>query len=123
MARKKRAKPRKRRAVARPNRPRVPIWKRPFRLLYLIGMRTLTLAILTLGAAILAFTVVNPPTTFYMASEARRLGGVDHEWVDIEEMSPDVWAAAIAAEDANYCLHWGFDMTAVAAPWGTPSFI
>ncbi len=60
--------------------------------------------------AILLMTFINPPTTPYIISEARRLGGVDHQWVDIDEMSPNLIRAVVAAEDANFCLHWGFDM-------------
>ena len=58
---------------------------------------------------------LNPPTTPYMAAEARRLGGVAHDWVAIEDIAPVMARSAVAAEDANYCLHWGFDMAAIRA--------
>jgi len=48
-----------------------------------------------------------------MISESRRLGGIDQQWVDLEEISPVMARSVIAAEDANYCLHWGFDMAAI----------
>jgi monofunctional biosynthetic peptidoglycan transglycosylase len=63
--------------------------------------------------AVLVFAVVNPPTTFYMAAESRRLGGVAHEWVPIEDIAPAMLRAAVAAEDANFCSHQGFDMAAI----------
>lgn len=59
------------------------------------------------------YAVVNPPTTLYMASESSRLGGVAHDWVDIDDMAPVMARSVVAAEDANYCLHWGFDMDAI----------
>jgi monofunctional biosynthetic peptidoglycan transglycosylase len=62
---------------------------------------------------IVLFSVVNPPTTYYMLSESRRLGGIDHQWTPISEMSPFVPRSVVAAEDANFCLHWGFDMSAI----------
>ena len=65
--------------------------------------------------AVLFYSVVNPPTTPYMVSESRRLGGVDRMWVSIEEVSPYVARSVIAAEDANFCNHWGFDMVAIRA--------
>ena len=69
-------------------------------------------AITTVSAVIL-FAVVNPPATPYMWSEARRLGGVDQQWVDLEEINPNLVRAVVAAEDANFCLHWGFDMAQI----------
>lgn len=67
------------------------------------------------AAAILAYAVVDPPTTPYMFSEGRRLGGVDQVWVPLEEIAPVMARAAVAAEDANFCLHWGLDVTAIRA--------
>jgi monofunctional biosynthetic peptidoglycan transglycosylase len=56
---------------------------------------------------------VNPPTTIYMSSESLRLGGVEQTWVDGDEIAPVMLRSAVAAEDANFCLHWGFDMAAI----------
>lgn len=63
--------------------------------------------------AVVFYAVFNPPTTPYMASEGRRLGGVDHQWVDLEDISPVMGRSVVAAEDANFCTHWGFDMGAI----------
>ena len=65
------------------------------------------------GFGVLLFSVINPPTTWYMLSESRRLGGIDHEWVRLSDMSEFVPRSVVAAEDANFCLHWGFDMSAI----------
>jgi monofunctional biosynthetic peptidoglycan transglycosylase len=59
--------------------------------------------------------VINPPTTYYMWSESHRLGGVDHEWVPIEDVAPVMARSVVAAEDANFCSHWGFDVVAIRA--------
>ncbi len=64
---------------------------------------------------ILLFDVVNPPTTPYMFSEGRRLGGVQQEWVSMEDIAPVMPRSAVAAEDANFCLHWGLDVGAIRA--------
>lgn len=63
--------------------------------------------------AVLLFKFVNPPTTATMVGEARRLGGIQKEWVGIEAMSPNLTRAVVAAEDANFCRHWGFDVAAI----------
>jgi len=65
--------------------------------------------------AVLFYSVVNPPTTPYIVSESRRLDGVDRAWVSIEEVSPYMPRSVVAAEDANFCNHWGFDMKAIRA--------
>ncbi|SMX41461.1 Penicillin-binding protein 2D [Octadecabacter ascidiaceicola] len=62
-----------------------------------------------------ALTVVNPPTTPYMFSESRRVGGVNQTWVAMEDIAPVMARSAVAAEDANFCLHWGLDVNAIQA--------
>ena len=62
---------------------------------------------------ILLYAVVNPPVTPYMVAEARRHGPVEREWVPMDRIAPVMARAVVAAEDANYCLHWGFDMAAI----------
>lgn len=64
-------------------------------------------------AVIVLWSVVNPPKTLYMLSEGRRLGGIDHQWVPLREIAPVMARSAVAAEDANFCNHWGFDLAAI----------
>ncbi len=61
------------------------------------------------------YAVFDPPTTPYMTSESWRVGRVDHEWVPVDEIAPVMLRSAVAAEDANFCLHWGLDITAIRA--------
>lgn len=62
---------------------------------------------------IVLFAVVPPPINLYQASEAWRLGGIEKDWVALEDIAPVMARAAVAAEDANFCRHWGFDMAAI----------
>lgn len=63
-----------------------------------------------------AYVWFNPSKTPYMRSEELRIGGsVDFEWTPIEEIAPVMARSVVAAEDANYCNHWGFDMSAIRA--------
>ena len=63
---------------------------------------------------VLVYSVVNPPTTIYMLQESRRLGEpVDQAWVSADEIAPVMLRSVVAAEDANFCNHWGFDMNAI----------
>ncbi|WP_085307528.1 monofunctional biosynthetic peptidoglycan transglycosylase [Planktotalea arctica] len=75
--------------------------------------------ILTASAVLLwvcFYAWVNPNKTPYMRSEELRIGSeVDHEWTDMEDIAPVMARSVVAAEDSNYCNHWGFDMTAIRA--------
>ena len=62
---------------------------------------------------ILVFSFVPVPTNIYILSETIRLGGVTKDWVAMEDIAPVMARSAVAAEDANFCLHWGFDMAAI----------
>ncbi len=74
------------------------------------------LAVAAFGAlAVVFYAFVNPPTTPYMYVEGRRLGGVDQVWVDFDDIAPVMARSAVAAEDANFCLHWGLDLNAIRA--------
>lgn len=64
-------------------------------------------------AVVFLWSVVNPPRTLYMMQESRRLGSIQHEWVEMEAVAPIMGRAAVAAEDANFCLHWGLDVAAI----------
>lgn len=86
---------------------------RPGRWLFRWTLRGVSVVFLVAVVAALLWSVINPPTTLYMMQESRRLGGVDHEWVPMEEIAPIMARAAVAAEDANFCLHWGLDVVAI----------
>lgn len=64
---------------------------------------------------IAVYAFVNPPSTIYIQQEKSRLGAVKQDWVAMEDIAPVMARAVVAAEDANYCTHWGFDMQAIRA--------
>jgi monofunctional biosynthetic peptidoglycan transglycosylase len=64
-------------------------------------------------ALIVLFSFLTPPGNIYQWQESWRLGGIEREWVNIGDIAPDMARSVVAAEDANFCLHWGFDMAAI----------
>lgn len=62
-----------------------------------------------------AYAITPPPTTPYILSEGVALGGVERRWVDADEIAPVMLRSVVAGEDANFCLHWGFDMRQLRA--------
>lgn len=74
------------------------------------------LAVVALSVVwILAYSVVPVFTTPYMIAEGRKTGGVDYQWVALEDVAPVLARSVVAAEDANFCEHWGFDLVAIKA--------
>ena len=79
------------------------------------GLRAVAAVFAVFALFVLLFSFVNPPVNIYQLQESARLGGVDREWADWDAIAPVVGRSAVAAEDANFCLHWGFDMAAIRA--------
>lgn len=77
------------------------------------GVRA-AIAIVTFVILWVAFySFVNPPSTIYIMQENWRLEDTRREWRDFETISSHMPHAIVAAEDANFCNHWGFDMAAI----------
>jgi len=103
MARKKRTAP-KRKPVRR---------VRPLRWFWRVVSRFALAIVVVVLCVIAAQRVLNPPQTLYMRQEKARLGVIDHVWTPIDGIAPVMARSAVAAEDANFCAHWGFDMEAI----------
>jgi len=102
-------KPRKAKAATEPD----PKPRRRFKLRWLA--RGLLGIAGVFAALIVLFSFLNPPTNIYQLQESSRLGGVSRAWVSWDDIAPVMGRSAVAAEDANFCLHWGFDMAAIRA--------
>jgi len=113
MAKKTTAKRNTQTKKVKPRKVRRPF--RPMRWVGFIVLRSTTIIILGVMALVLLYSVVNPPITHTIWSETRRLGSVDRQWVPIEDIAPVMARSVVAAEDANFCLHWGFDVQAIRA--------
>ena len=72
----------------------------------------LILLLVFLGA-VAVHGVVKPWSGIYIISEKQRLGAIRQDWVAMEDIAPVMARSAVAAEDANFCLHWGVDMSAI----------
>jgi monofunctional glycosyltransferase len=86
-----------------------PLWRRVVRWL----SRGVLMIAGVYAALILLFAIVPPPTNIYQMQEGWRLGGVERDWVAWDDIAPVMARSVVAAEDANFCNHWGFDMAAI----------
>ena len=59
------------------------------------------------------YRFVPPPVTFLMVQRAVEGRGFERQWVPMERISPNLVRAVIAAEDARFCEHKGFDLEAI----------
>lgn len=103
--------------AARKRKPKVQEAPAPKPRLWRVALRWMLRGAGAVAAAyavlILLFAVVPPPTNLYQLGESWRLGGIEKDWVPWEDIAPVMGRSAVAAEDANYCNHWGFDMAAI----------
>lgn len=59
---------------------------------------------------VLLYAMVPPPTTLTMLFDGN---GATRDWMPLRQMDVNMPRAAIAAEDANFCRHRGFDFNAI----------
>ena len=73
------------------------------------------LAILVVGPVVIVavYRFLPPPITILMIERLAQGHGLDHRWRPLSQMSPALPRAAIAAEDARFCEHHGFDVRAI----------
>ena len=91
-----------------------PEKRRPRRRLAIAGLSLLGLVLLVhLYALLLAAVPV--PGTIVMAQRSGEGEDVRRDWVKLEDISPRLVYAVIAAEDARFCEHGGIDWDAVEA--------
>ena len=83
--------------------------------------RVLVLAgILLVGlplALVAVYRFVPPPVTILMIQRSLEGKGFSRTWRPLDQMSPALIRSVIAAEDAGFCRHKGFDFEAMQEAW------
>ena len=72
----------------------------------------LILALIPIGGVVL-HRFVPPLFTILMVKQAVAGHGMDYRWRSLDHISPGLVEAVIAAEDARFCQHHGFDVEAI----------
>ena len=87
-----------------------------------LGRTTVMLAacVLLTAVPVLAFRWLRPRRTMMMVAARRRWPSRDGrvpviQWVGLDDVAPVMWLAAIAAEDAYFRYHSGFDWESIRA--------
>jgi monofunctional biosynthetic peptidoglycan transglycosylase len=68
--------------------------------------------VLPVGATVV-YRFVPPPITSLMVLRLMEGRGMDYRWRGLNDISPTLAQAAIASEDARFCLHHGFEFAAM----------
>jgi monofunctional glycosyltransferase len=97
------AAPRRRRGIVR----------RTFRVLFRALAALFVLSIILVAL----FGVVPVPATPLMVIRLIEGQSWHHDWVSLDEISPQLMRAVIASEDARFCEHFGFDLKALEQAW------
>ena len=71
--------------------------------------------VLAIVGPVLVFRFVPPPVTFLMVQRLAEGRGLEKSWRPLSRIAPSLPLAAIAAEDARFCEHGGFDWNAIEA--------
>lgn len=82
------------------------------------SVRRIIAALIVVGVVLptvvtLVLRVVPPPITPLMVIRHVQGFGLDKDWRDLDDISPHLRRAVIAAEDGKFCSHWGFDWDAI----------
>jgi monofunctional biosynthetic peptidoglycan transglycosylase len=84
---------------------------RPGRILLIL----LALVVLCPPILVVIYRFAPPPVTILMLERAAQGQTLQRSWRSLDHIAPSLGAAVIAAEDAGFCRHHGFDVTAMEA--------
>lgn len=73
----------------------------------------LIFALVAPPAAVLVYRVAPPPFTWLMVERLFQGHLITKQWVSLDDIDPSLPNAVIAAEDARFCEHHGFDFEAM----------
>jgi monofunctional glycosyltransferase len=90
-------------------KPRKPLLRR---ILFWILKAILLFIAVSVGMVVF-YKFVPPPITWTQIGDIFSGHGVTKRWMSIDRIDPNMPRAAIAAEDARFCTHHGFDFTAI----------
>jgi monofunctional biosynthetic peptidoglycan transglycosylase len=62
---------------------------------------------------VVVYRFAPPPITILMIERVVQGQGLDHRWTPIDRISPTIVRSVIASEDARFCEHHGFDVSAI----------
>lgn len=95
--------------------PPTPLRKKRPLVVRLLLLLLKAILVLVIGSVlwVAAYRFIAPPMTLTMMGDVIGGNGVNRQWMSLDRIDPSMARAAIAAEDARFCLHHGFDFEAI----------
>jgi monofunctional glycosyltransferase len=84
---------------------------------WLLGLSVLAFGVLALAVA---YDSLRPPVSTLMLGRMLRGEPVDRRWTPLSEISPNLAAAVLMSEDAQFCMHNGVDWDALHEVMSNP---
>lgn len=81
--------------------------------LFRLVLKTVLAFVVVSVAWVVLYRFVPPPYTFTMLGDRLAGQSIVKEWAPLDRIDPRMARAAIAGEDARFCLHRGFDIQAI----------
>lgn len=82
-----------------------------------LALRAALAFMLAVALLIVVYSFVPVPLTPLMVLRRIEGEGLRKQWVDYDQLSPNLRRAVIASEDARFCHHHGFDWGAIDEAW------
>lgn len=83
------------------------------------GTKVLLLALVPIAilvaSTLLLFKWVDPPGSMLMLGQRLQGNAIDHHWVALDDISPQLIRAVIMSEDGRFCTHRGIDLAELEA--------
>jgi monofunctional glycosyltransferase len=100
---------------ARPAKPAAAPRRRGLlgRIVRFVLMLVLVFGLIGPIAVTIVYRFMPPPLTYLMVQRVFEGRGFERKWVPLEDISPRLVRAVIAAEDARFCEHRGFEFEAM----------
>jgi monofunctional glycosyltransferase len=77
-----------------------------------LGKALLWFVLISIGWVLL-YRLIDPPITYLMIRNGISGAPIEKDWANLSGMTANLPYAAIAAEDAGFCAHHGFDLRAI----------
>ena len=83
--------------------------------LFRLAIRVAAAWLLIVLALTLLYRFVNPPLSNLMLGSLLLGHSVEHTWVALDDISPNLVKAVTMSEDSRFCEHWGVDWASVGS--------
>ena len=94
---------------------KIPLWKKLRRLILQTLAWGVTIFIVLFILTVSLLSISNIPITVKMFLLNLNVEPISHQSISLDDIPSHISLIFMAAEDTNFCQHWGFDLSAIRA--------